>query len=297
MPYFVISDPTSPKRIVWLGSSETWRLRQAENGTAYHERFWTKLLRYAGRGRRTKLNKRITLELGGPYKTDQFIEVDARILGKSGEALGEAEKPRIILKAPPGVEPRLAAERGQPGDEAEVDRRRHVHRLLPPAVAGRLQGGGDGAVDARHRGRHPPRGGGQPRDGRHPARLHGAVPDGQRGGRAVPEQHSRVGSADELLKRLVRPRGEGKETEKKQGKETPRLFFDLGNADLIPSLLDKKVTENTISGKTEDIWDRGWFAVKDEKSGRERAKVPYVLAAAVGLWSLEWLIRKLLRLA
>ncbi len=57
------------------------------------------------------------------------------------------------------------------------------------------------------------------------------------------------------------------------------------------------MTENTISGKTEDIWDRGWFAVKDEKSGRERAKVPYVLAAAVGLWSLEWLIRKLLRLA
>ncbi len=106
MPYFVISAPTSPKRIVWLGSSRRGGCARPRTARRTTERCWTKLLRYAGARTQDEARRRITLELGGPYKTDQFIEVDARILGKSGEALGEAEKPRIILKAPPGVDPR-----------------------------------------------------------------------------------------------------------------------------------------------------------------------------------------------
>ena len=45
-------------------------------------------------------------------------------------------------------------------------------------------------------------------------------------------------------------------------------------------------------GKPEDLWDRGFW---DDENGKPR--IAYVLAALVGLLSLEWLIRKLLRLA
>jgi hypothetical protein len=34
-------------RVVWIGSGETWRLRQYSE--AYHERFWTQLVRYTAR--------------------------------------------------------------------------------------------------------------------------------------------------------------------------------------------------------------------------------------------------------
>src|SRR5262249_49941864 len=64
-PYVVLSDPASHRRVVWLGSGETWRLRQYRE--AYHERFWAKLLRYAGAGNLGKVHKNIRLEMGSAY--------------------------------------------------------------------------------------------------------------------------------------------------------------------------------------------------------------------------------------
>src|SRR5207248_3054553 len=83
MPYLVVSNPSSPKRVVWIGSTETWRLRQGKE--SYHERFWTKLLRYAGARTQGKVTKLLTVELGGPYKTDQFIEITAKAQTADGK--------------------------------------------------------------------------------------------------------------------------------------------------------------------------------------------------------------------
>jgi len=67
-PYIVMS-PDTLARVIWIGSAETWRLRQFRE--AYHERFWTKLVRFAGskskggarRGIRPEMNRTYVAEI------------------------------------------------------------------------------------------------------------------------------------------------------------------------------------------------------------------------------------------
>jgi hypothetical protein len=49
-------------------------------------------------------------------------------------------------------------------------------------------------------------------------------------------------------------------------------------------------------GPIQDLWDDG-FVVRDRQAPYEPIRISHVLLAAVGLLSLEWLTRKLLRLA
>ena len=58
------------------------------------------------------------------------------------------------------------------------------------------------------------------------------------------------------------------------------LLFDVKNADLIPSCMSQQIKEERNKGQVKDLWDVWW-----------------VLGLAVGLLGLEWLTRKLLRLA
>ena len=55
-------------------------------------------------------------------------------------------------------------------------------------------------------------------------------------------------------------------------------------------------------GKVDDVWDDGWtlpswLISPTAGPGGTPIKFSYVLAAVVGLLSIEWLTRKLLRLA
>ena len=105
----------------------------------------------------------------------------------------------------------------------------------------------------------------------------------------------------------MRPRLDASGEEVKEKDEIrddkPRLYFDLKNADVIPLCMNPSVVTNTSRGPVEDLWDQGFTvytypAPSDpNKPPREPIRVSHVLIAAVGLLSLEWLIRKLLRLA
>jgi hypothetical protein len=102
----------------------------------------------------------------------------------------------------------------------------------------------------------------------------------------------------ELLKRLRAPERRGSRPERGELKDDkPRLYFDLKNAELIPSCMTSDVQKQTSRGKVEDLWDDGWVIYRFSDPKRPPIKLSYVLAAAVGLLSVEWLIRKLLRLA
>ena len=46
----------------------------------------------------------------------------------------------------------------------------------------------------------------------------------------------------------------------------------------------------------EDLWDDGW-TVMEREPPEEPIKLPYVMTAIIGLLCVEWLTRKLLRLA
>jgi hypothetical protein len=108
----------------------------------------------------------------------------------------------------------------------------------------------------------------------------------------------------ELRKRLTRPvLGEGNGADGKDGKETPeslgddkmRLFFTLENADLIPSCMISDPKTATNRGPVKDQWDEGFTVYHNPPN--PPVKISWVLLAAVGLLSVEWLTRKLLRLA
>ena len=78
----------------------------------------------------------------------------------------------------------------------------------------------------------------------------------------------------------------------KSSKEQLRLFFDLSSAKIIPKCMvtDSKVQRSR--GAVQDLWDQG-FTLWPEPSVR----MATVLLLITMLLSVEWLTRKLLKLA
>jgi hypothetical protein len=301
-PYMVLSDPASHRRVVWIGSGETWRLRQYRE--AYHERFWAKLLRYAGAGNLGKVSKRIRLEMSSSHVVNKFVDVEAKVDGRGGEPLGpNAKPPQITFTLPDGV---------PEGSIKPVDMTRKPPR---PGADGRPDPSSEGWFTAHFQVRDP---------GNYT--LHLKVPEtGDVQSRrfsvkeANPEmdntrpdfdQMYRLASeADEVLARMgsdadrqelkshlreSKPADEALKGEAKEGKL--RLYFNLKNAHLIPKCMRRDVHVYRSRGPIKDQWDEG-VTVWEREPPETPIKVSYVLLGAVGLLSLEWLIRKLLRLA
>ena len=80
-------------------------------------------------------------------------------------------------------------------------------------------------------------------------------------------------------------------------------LFDLKNAGLVPTCMIRDVQQATSRGPVNDLWDGGFTIYEypkpedPAKEPKEPIKLSYVLLIVVGLLSMEWLIRKLLRLA
>jgi hypothetical protein len=76
-------------------------------------------------------------------------------------------------------------------------------------------------------------------------------------------------------------------------KDALRLFFDLKSAELIPTCIVSDRKTQRSRGPVRDIWDEGMtFGNTDAP-----LKLSTALLVVVGLLSLEWLTRKLLKLA
>jgi hypothetical protein len=289
-PYIVLSDPSSHRRVVWIGSGETWRLRQYRE--AFHERFWTKLLRYAAAGNLTKVNKRVRLEMAPSYVANRFVEVEAQAYARGGEPLDRnAKPPEITLTMPAGV------------SDKEV----------PQPVVMRPKPAGNGWFSARFQVRSP----GNytlsvkvPDTGDTQSRrfsVREANPEMDNTRPDFEQMYRLAGEADEVLDRMGDAqrqalkehlrRARPAETDRTEnGPDKPRLFFNLQNAHLIPTCMRKDVAVQRSRGPIKDQWDDGWV-LSDREPPQQPVKLSYVLAAVVGLLSMEWLIRKLLRLA
>ena len=93
----------------------------------------------------------------------------------------------------------------------------------------------------------------------------------------------------ELLQKLQRPKLDESEQQKD---DRPRLYFNLKNADLIPKCMDKTSNQRRDYSDPRPIWD-----VPVTFVGQHVQLGWYAFTVLVGLLSMEWLIRKLLRLA
>jgi hypothetical protein len=79
--------------------------------------------------------------------------------------------------------------------------------------------------------------------------------------------------------------------------EADRLFFDLESAHWIPDCLDGNSMQSLSIGKTSDIWDKGWNVFANLQNPDDATGPPWALVLVVALLSVEWLTRKLLKLA
>jgi hypothetical protein len=304
-PFIVANAETlAGGRVIWIGSAETWRLREYKE--TYHERFWTKLVKYAGAKSKGAVVRPIRMELGKQYQQNRYVEVVAKIDGPDGQPLVKTAKPEITLKMPPGVDPK---------------------EIKQPVVMSPRPGARDGWFSARFQvksagdyeltlrvPRQPGMEGDQSESAKFTVKesnpeLDNTRPDFDLMYRLASEAEDvlrRMAEPDrnELRRRLQRPKlpaeQEG-ETKREPLSDKLRLYFDLGNAPLIPTCMVQDVQTTTSKGGHTDLWDDGvtvWVkAPKPGETEPERVKVSYVLLLVVGLLSMEWLIRKLLRLA
>ncbi|MFO0878925.1 MAG: hypothetical protein U0840_16405 [Gemmataceae bacterium] len=303
---YLVTTPEALPRVIWLGSAETWRLREFRE--AYHERFWTKLVRYAAAKSKGAVIKTIRLEAPTQVVSGRYMEIEAKIDGPDGQPLDRNARPEITLKMPPGV----------PDTE-----------IKQPILMTPRPGARDGWFSGRFLVRSPgeyeftvkvPRTPGADSEQAETARflvkeanpeLDNTRPDHDRLYRMASEADEvllRMSEEDRgrLRRSLVRPRLEtGAERDDKTeiAENKQRLYFDLKNANLIPTCMVQDVQRQVSRGRHRDLWDDGFTLYEYPRSEDANkptpkpVKISYVLLLVVGLLSTEWLIRKLLRLA
>jgi hypothetical protein len=301
-PFLVISDPNSGRRVVWIASGETWRLRQYRE--AFHERFWTKLSRYAGAKNQGRLARRINLNLGRVYTANRPIDLEAKIDTKGGDPLPRnARPPKVIFKVPVGVTerefPTEVEMRPKPGQGHEGYFVARVQPKTPGEYSFEVKVPDTGDSDTS---RFTVREANPEMDNTRPdfdTLWRMASP-----AKPVLDRMTDEAAKAALKQRLQRPKLEPAAgaaatlpEEAATGEAGLRLYFDLSNADLIPGCMTTKKDIRRSRGAIVDQWDAGFDLPWWTDSSGQPAKMSWVLAIAVGLLSLEWLTRKLLRLA
>ncbi|MBY0231715.1 MAG: VWA domain-containing protein [Gemmataceae bacterium] len=315
---FIVTTPDTLPRAVWVGSAETWRLREYKE--VFHERFWTKLVRYAGAKSKGGGSKPLEIEVDKTgQKTLKAVDVAAKIRGPGGEPLPRDAKPEITLKLPAGAK----------ADE--------VNGGKPIVMTGR-----PGATDGFFSGKFVPRTAGEyeitvrvPRknvpgldadlietdkvtvEESNPEKDN-TRPDFDLMYRLASEaddvlRRMKASDAADLRKQLAPPKlaqpgagaaepAEGEKDRPAIATDKPRLYFTLANAHLIPNCMIVSKETSESRGPHRDWWDEGWpiytpSKAKPDDPDPKPVKVSWVLIAVVGLLSAEWLTRKLLRLA
>jgi hypothetical protein len=294
---FLVSMNYGKGKSVFVGSGELWRLRRFKE--IYHERFWIKLARYAASGSRTRQNRRGVLVMGNQFTAGSFVRMEAQLFGPTLEPLPETTGVKAFIS---------------PADSEDPKDRREFE-LAPKRSSVQWAGWFQGRHLATSPGEY---------------KLELLVPgssDMLRAKFTVKESNPELdmvrpdpaaiyhlaGVIDEVLPRLEKPTADRlrevlssrrvksdkpaveADPDSDRFADSPRLFFDLKTAEIIPNCMSSETKVQDNRGAINDLWDKGPTLFHD-KDGQP-VTVAWVLIGIVGLLSLEWLTRKLLRLA
>jgi hypothetical protein len=363
---YIVSAVQGKGKVVWVGSCELWRLRQYKE--AYHERFITKLARYAGAGNLGKQNSRVTLVMGRTFAANNYVQVEAQILGKDMKPLDRNARPEIKVKLPPGVsDPDLEKKEIYMTAKPGSDNGWFVGRFLVKSP-----GQYNLELKVKETGDNVP--------GKFSVReanpeLDNVRPDNEQLFWFASDSKDVENRVDDTVKkelkaRLQRPRLDpkapgadatglaGAGAVVRTSTDTSRLYFELKNdknAELIPTLMKADIQSHKSRGPIDDLWDDGfeispdvtkdvlfwssivlgalalivagfvvWFKVQEQPLAQtltwlliigvllvatvplyflvqhyfdKPLSVSYFLIIVVSLLAVEWLSRKLLRLA
>ncbi|HEY7327458.1 MAG TPA: VWA domain-containing protein [Gemmataceae bacterium] len=287
-PFIVTTSPSSNRRVVWLGSGEMWRLRSYN--ISYHERFWMKLLRYAASNTMSRISKRIRLYMGSTHVANKPIEFEGKFEGKDGEPLAPGPKvPSVQVATPPGlpdsVAPKPFEMQAKPNGEGWFSGRFQVRAAGDYSLTVKNPETGDSLTQRFSVKEANPE-------------MDNTRPDFQTMYELASEADDVLGrmtdaERQEIKRSLQRPKMES-DSQADSKDDKLRLYFDLKNAHLILTCMRPDIQTLRNRGPIQDLWDDG-FVLWDREP--QPVTMSYVLLAVVGLLSLEWLTRKLLRLA
>ena len=300
-PWLVTAQP-SAGRAVFLASGETWLLRGYDKD--YFDRFWVKLTRYAAGGRKASGSPRGRVLVAREAVSGSQVRVQVKLLGPNGKPYApEAVSPKFRVEVadsggdklgefgPYELRPRLGGSgfdgyyAGQvladPAKFPPGDRRFRVVVDVPDSPGDTLTG--------------------EFRLKRFDPELDDTRPD-------LPALEALAGTVSEVRARVKDPAVfealKGPRADPAKAKLAFRLA-DKSRLDLIPACLDSAVAVSSNRGPVRDLWDgpvslRRWGVpleiVAFEANGT-RVEIGWLLALAVLLLGIEWVTRKLLRLA
>ena len=301
-PWLVTNNPSAGWRTCFIGSGSMYRMMAYDppTGKSYFERFWAKLTKYMAAKRNVK-NARGRVLLSKEYTAGAPVRVQARILDPGAQ------------KYPIGsIDPKFTIVRFSP--DGQQEKVLGPFPLSPKQGAGGFDGYYQGQVTPDPREMPPgdkryrvvievPDSAGETLEGEFMLRKSDPEMDNTRpdldalramAGELDKDLTARI-KRPEVVERLTR------ELPKEAG--VPKLAFKLTDKELlafIPECMGHREVNDNNRGKAEDLWDQG-FVIPDEYTpswvGKAPLQVSYVLLVVVGLLAIEWMTRKLLRLA
>jgi hypothetical protein len=301
-PWLVTNNPSAGWRTCFMGSGSMYRMFAFDppTGKQYFERFWAKLMKYMSAKRNVKAARGRVL-LSKEYSSGAPVRVQARILdpGSKPYPVGAIDpKFRIMRLAPDGtIEKQLGpfqftAKPGPGGfdgyyqgqltpDPKEMppgEKRYKVVVDVPDSAGDTLEG------EFMLRKSDP--------------EMDNTRPDFDRLREMASELDKDViarikkeGVADRLTNALPKENG------------VPKLAFKLSDYESIKVIPDCMVALKVTAdnrGKSEDLWDKGFTVPENSLTswvGKGPQMISYVMLIIIGLLCVEWMTRKLLRLA
>ena len=299
-PWLVLTQP-SRGRTVFLASGEIWRLRTA--APEYYDRFWVKLARYAAANRDAKAARGRVL-MGKEFASGAPVRVQARLLDPSGRPYPEGSlRPKFVVRRLTSAGERLPTKNDRGQEVAAPD-------LGPFELKSKKGGAGfdgyyAGQVLADPRVLPPgdfryrvivdvPDSPGDTLEGDFLVKRSDPELDNPRPDFAALVQAA--GTLDEVRGRIADPATYEALKGTAADGGTAKLAFRLADparVGLIPQCFKAERQDVRLRGPVEDLWDKG----PTFDLGGQQVQVAWLLLAAVGLLAVEWMCRKLLRLA
>jgi len=291
---FLITNQVKQGRSMFLGSSEIWRLRQYK--ISYYERFWVKLMRYAAAGSRKKQDRRGRLLMSKEFSSKSFIRLSAQLLDSS------------LQPVPESLFPKMSIQRVGTDPQTNKDYPKKPYTLVAKKSADEWTGMFQRQILAESSD-YPPG----------DYKLEVEIPDSSdmltetfRIRDTNPELDNTrpdllamaemAGEVEEVSKRIENRAIFDELRRELKRNDNSKLLFKLSDSralELIPECMMTETRTNRNRGPVEDLWDKGptlptsatsWFSTTP-------VQISTFLLIIVGLLSIEWLTRKLLRLA
>lgn len=312
-PPWLVTMQYGQGRTAWVGSPEIWRLRQYRD--AYFERFWTKFIRYMAAGSRRKQTRRGRMLASPVVGQGGYFRPNVQLLDTSLKPVEQKTEPKMTIR-PVELDRYPAEIEKLTGDEAIARAKAAFHAKFTyeMRLASKKTSGGESwegwfqrsvSVSAE---KFPT--GTWRADVEIPSST-----DTLRHRFQVKQSNPELDVTRPDFKALYEIASLTSDLSVKDpsvvarlqtysttGAEGKRLAFKFGDEEalkVIPDCMDSSTKESRNRGAVEDYWDKGielpsfmtsWYSDKPMRVG-------LMLLVIVGLLSIEWLTRKLLKLA